>query len=378
MRKKILVCIDWFDPAFKAGGPVRSCVNLVEALSPNFDFYIYTGAVDLGGSEPLPGILTDRWVLHHSGAHVWYASNLSKSRPVIKKIFQEIEPCVIYLNSVFSKRFTIDVILEALKIGFGGKILLAARGMLKPSALAIKPVKKRIFLQLARIMRIHEKIQFHASNQEEADEIKSVFHSAIVIVIPNLPATIRQSPSFLSKHQGSLKIVLVGRIHPIKNVLYAIRLLHNLSGQIQLDIIGTMEEEYYWSQCVEIIDKLPDHIIVNWLGEINPGRLPQEIEKYHLFLLPTKGENYGHAIIEALSLGRPVLISDRTPWRNLSAMDAGWDCNLEKPEEFITALKKALSWDQEAFNDCCQQALNYAIRTIDTRQLIQQYQNLFN
>ena len=35
------------------------------------------------------------------------------------------------------------------------------------------------------------------------------------------------------------------------------------------------------------------------------------------FLLPTGGENFGHAIFEALSCGVPALISDRTPWRDL-------------------------------------------------------------
>ena len=32
--------IDWFDPAFKAGGPIRSCVNFVAQLHNEFDIYV--------------------------------------------------------------------------------------------------------------------------------------------------------------------------------------------------------------------------------------------------------------------------------------------------------------------------------------------------
>ena len=58
-----------------------------------------------------------------------------------------------------------------------------------------------------------------------------------------------------------------------------------------------------------------------------------------VFLLPTGGENFGHAIFEALSCGVPVLISDQTPWRGLEALKAGWDLPLARPEAFVAALR---------------------------------------
>lgn len=44
--------------------------------------------------------------------------------------------------------------------------------------------------------------------------------------------------------------------------------------------------------------------------------------------MPTFNENYGHAIVESFVAGLPVVISDRTPWRNLEKINAGWDIPL--------------------------------------------------
>ena len=48
----ILIFIDWYLPAYKAGGPVRSIANLVENLKNDFIFKIVTGDRDLGDTKP--------------------------------------------------------------------------------------------------------------------------------------------------------------------------------------------------------------------------------------------------------------------------------------------------------------------------------------
>jgi glycosyltransferase involved in cell wall biosynthesis len=58
-----------------------------------------------------------------------------------------------------------------------------------------------------------------------------------------------------------------------------------------------------------------------------------------LFFLPTAGENFGHAIFEALSTGAPVLISDQTPWRGLAASMAGWDLPLTDRAPWVEAIE---------------------------------------
>ena len=53
-----------------------------------------------------------------------------------------------------------------------------------------------------------------------------------------------------------------------------------------------------------------------------------------MYFLPTHGENFGHSIVEALSAGKPIIISNSTPWRDLRMQNIGWDIPLENEGQF--------------------------------------------
>jgi hypothetical protein len=59
-KKKILIYIDWFVPAFKAGGPVRSVENIVNRFADKFDFLIITSDRDLGDLKAFENIETNK------------------------------------------------------------------------------------------------------------------------------------------------------------------------------------------------------------------------------------------------------------------------------------------------------------------------------
>jgi glycosyltransferase involved in cell wall biosynthesis len=46
-----------------------------------------------------------------------------------------------------------------------------------------------------------------------------------------------------------------------------------------------------------------------------PDDVPGTFAQYDLFAFPSRGENFGHVVLESLSVGTPVLVSDRTPWK---------------------------------------------------------------
>jgi glycosyltransferase involved in cell wall biosynthesis len=377
-KKKLLICIDWFDPAYKAGGPVRSIVNLAGHLSTLFDIYIYTSNRDLRETKALENIIPDQWCKHATGANVFYASPANTGKKFVKKMLTDLTPASVYLNSVFSKNFTIDVIRAYRQIRSTAKLVLAPRGMLKPSALATKSVKKKLFLSLAKITGIHKSIHFHVTNGEEAREVKNIFGNCDTIVADNFPAAILSVPVYLEKIPGTIKLILIGRVHPIKNIDFLLSLLKDISGSVQLDIIGVLEDTVYWQQCQSVINELPAGIKVCLLGDMPHHLLTSILTAHHLFVLPTKGENFGHAIAESLSAGRPVLISDQTPWKDINFYKAGWDCSLLSREIFRTALSEAVLWNQQAFENYCQGALSYMRKHQVNNYLIQEYQQLFN
>ncbi len=90
------------------------------------------------------------------------------------------------------------------------------------------------------------------------------------------------------------------------------------------------------------------------------------------------GENYGHAIFEALTTGLPVLISDQTPWRNLEQMKVGWDIPLQMKEKFVDAITQAAGWDQQQYTEWSESAYTYAKEYILKQGALAKYRQLFS
>ena len=142
----------------------------------------------------------------------------------------------------------------------------------------------------------------------------------------------------------------MARIAEEKNTLYAIERLDGVKGQVRFDLYGTVYDEAYFERCKAAIARLPASVDVQWHGQ-----LPQEegagvLSKSHALFMPSVGENFGHALVEALSLGRPVLTSDRTPWKGLEHQQAGWDLPLGTPERYTAAIQTLVDMDQAAYD----------------------------
>jgi glycosyltransferase involved in cell wall biosynthesis len=77
-------------------------------------------------------------------------------------------------------------------------------------------------------------------------------------------------------------------------------------------------------------------------------------------LLPTRNENFGYVILEALLAGCPVILSDQTPWRDLDAKQAGWVVPLGDEAGFVRALDTLIQMDSADFHRRSTAAYHYA------------------
>jgi glycosyltransferase involved in cell wall biosynthesis len=66
-------------------------------------------------------------------------------------------------------------------------------------------------------------------------------------------------------------------------------------------------------------------------------------------------------IVEAWAAGCPVLVSDQTPWRQLTAQGLGWDVPLEH-EAWVSAIAACRDLDSEAHLEMRQRAREQARR----------------
>ena len=382
MKKRILLFTDWYDPGYKAGGPIRSCVNFAEYMKDDYDVYVFTGDRDLGDEIPYADIEADKWLNINNDLHLFYASPGYLNQKSILREIKEIMPDFIYLNSMFSKYFTVYPMMMKWQNRINSRVILAPRGMLRESALSFKPFKKRLFLQVLRILQIQKYISFHATDTVELNDIRRQFgnNSSITKIMeaPNFPGFQKEFTPPPAKEPGSLKMIFVGRIHPIKNLDLLLRCLQKVNANIELTVVGSIEDAAYKKQCDELIRHSPENITVRFEGDVPHHRLEEFLIAHHLFCLPTQGENFGHAIFEALAAGRPVLISNQTPWRGLLNARAGWDISLADSSSFVAAIEAFAAMNARELTEWCKGAWEYCHNYIEHSDIKEQYRQLFN
>lgn len=377
-KKSILVLVDWFAPGYKAGGPIQSCVNFAFSLKESFEIFVLTTDTDHGESTPYEGIPTGQWTSSlHPGFRVKYLPKATLNRDMLKKEMLELDPDYVYLNHMFSPLFVIYPLWLKYKGLFRGQVVLCPRGALYDSALSVKPWKKKPFMRLFQWLGMQRKIVFHATNQREKEAILRFYPQSTVRIADNLPKSDQPEFQTLPKTPGSLQCIFVARIHPIKNLLFLLTALENVKANVTLTVVGPMEDQAYWEQCRRKMEQLPPHVQASWLGPRRNDELMPLLRQHHLFSLPTTGENFGHSIFEAFLAGRPVLISDQTPWLGLAQQHTGWDLPLADPAAFTRALEEAAGWDQRQFDEWAQSAWQYARTFIQNPELQGQYLKLF-
>lgn len=346
-KRVILVFVRYYLPGYRAGGPVRSLSNLVRALESEYDFHVVCFDRDHGTDYPHPNVPVGQW--HRQGeATIRYSAPHELGFAFCKRMMLETRPDMIYLNSLFDRAFSMVPFL-ALGRGRGTPMLLTPRGELSPGALGLKAGRKRLFLSVSRAVGLYKGVHWHACSKPESDQIQKFFSPGDrrVFLASNLPELGEGGAQrHMTKQPGKLRIVLAARVAPMKNTLAAIRIAGKLPGTVELDLWGPLEDKVYWGTCQQQISLVPPNITVRYRGEVEYEKLHDLLQNYDVMLMPTLGENFGHAIIEALDAGLPVVISDRTPWRDLERHGIGADLPLDDEAAFLRALARYQAMDE--------------------------------
>lgn len=368
-KKKVLVFCDWFVPGFKAGGPIRSVFNIVEGLKKEVDFWVVTRDTDLGELEPYNDVESDRW-LKRDGYHVCYLSNRKRRITNLFKIIKETDCNVIYLNSLFSPEFALLPLLLVKLFKNDIRVVLAPRGMLGVGALNIKTRKKTIFLKFSRMIGFYRNVVWHASTPTEMNQIRDSFGTNInIFVARNMSSPYPEEIHSLVKRRHELKLIFLARVSIVKNLHLALDYLLKSANSVResevyFDIYGPLEEQVYWEDCQKIISEMPSNIHISYRGELPYPEVSGKLGQYHFLYLPTSTENYGHAIVESLIHGVPVIISDQTPWKDLCEHKAGWDIAVADEQKYQDVLRYCSEMGSQEYGQWVDGAREYAKRYI--------------
>lgn len=284
-----------------------------------------------------------------------YVSAISQVPKLVRTVINECDPQLLYLNSAVDPMLAICPLVLR-RLGYLGEcppVVVAPRGEFSPGALAIKRVKKTTYLHSVRPLGVYDDVTWHATSPNETVDIRKWWgEKAKILLAANMPPrdTLSVAVRRSAKQAGQLRLVFLSRIARKKNLLGALRILKDVSGSVIFDIYGSLEDASYFAECEKVMAELPANIAATYKGPVAPDSVISTLSNYDAFFLPTFGENFGHAILEALLAGCPVILSDQTPWRNLAARQAGFDCALDRPQQLLDAVEAFIPMNDGEFS----------------------------
>jgi glycosyltransferase involved in cell wall biosynthesis len=115
------------------------------------------------------------------------------------------------------------------------------------------------------------------------------------------------------------------RIDRMKGLDRANRIIELAGREVTLtwSVQGSVTDHNYLLEINEQLSHLPESVTVIRKDAFNPSASRDIFSRATAFVFPTLGENFGHVIAEALSVGCPVFVTANTPWTELIQCGGG-------------------------------------------------------
>lgn len=222
--------------------------------------------------------------------------------------------------------------------------VVTPRGMLDAWALHHHRWRKRLVGWLFEHRHLRRAFCLRATSSMEVGHIRAFGLRNPIAVVPNGT----ELPNGVSFAKGRRPTVLsLGRLHPKKGLdvlLRAWKEVENQRADWRLRIVGPDESGHRAE--LERLAKRLGLARVEFSGAVYASGKWRVLAEADLFVLPTRSENFGMVVAEALACGTPALVSRGAPWESVERLGCGWWVDLEA-SSFARALLEATALDRE-------------------------------
>lgn len=339
-----------FYPAIFYGGPISSTWDLSKKLGEkNIEVYVSTTNAD--GNKRIKDIDTKEHIKQAENVFVrYYHEQLINifSFSFLFGIFSDIKKSdVVYIQYLFHYTVLFSLLFS---VFLGKKIILCPRGSFSSFTLSNKRSwLKRLWLFLF-ISPLKNKIIWQASSYLEKEDILFYFPKVDVKIIPDgIDVDSFSNSNKIDKKELLKKytnkdfknvsdvIFSMGRLHKIKRfdvLIDAFKLYLDENKNEKLLIAGADDgvRNALENQIKEL--KLEDSVFM--IGLVNFSQKKELLSNCSFFSLSSDFESFGIVVSEALACGVPVVVSDKTSWKNIERNNCGIFVKNQK-EDFCTA-----------------------------------------
>jgi glycosyltransferase involved in cell wall biosynthesis len=318
----LLVISACFPPAWSWGGPVRSIWNVCRGLRlAGARVRVVTTDADLHGTLdveprreeagiPITTCRIPRWG-GRAAARFGFAPGLGRA---LAEELPTAELSVVqgpwtYLLALAGRR------CRAARVPY----VICPRGALERLSLSEKSAKKRVYMTLVERRAIAGAAAIQFASEMERERSLAAVRGRPSFVCENaveVAATVEPDPAGLRAELGVAAdeplLGLSGRVHPRKGFEVIVAALARSRRPLHLVSFGS-DEGGHRARIEALARRVGVASRLHFLGALAGERLQQAYASVDLLVMPSVGESFGNAALEALGQGTEALVSDRVP-----------------------------------------------------------------
>lgn len=314
-----------FYPATYWGGPIFSVYSLCNALAKFPDVSLKVLTTDTAGPSRNDSVPVASFPMHYSEGyevyfcHRWWAASIAPG------MFLRLWPMirwadVVHLTAVYSPP-TIPTLLICRLLG--KPVVWSPRGALQRWEGATKLLAKNTWELVCNMLIRSGRCFLHVTGEAEAVDSVERISKAIVKLIPNGVDIAETPQNRVWLPEGKLRLLYIGRLHPIKGIENLLRALKILAAEsFTLEIYGSGDDAYSLSLSNLVHELGLDHC-VSFRGHVDGEKKKNAFINADVCVVPSYTENFGMVVAEALAHGVPVIASKGTPWEKIERHDCG-------------------------------------------------------
>jgi glycosyltransferase involved in cell wall biosynthesis len=221
--------------------------------------------------------------------------------------------------------------------------------MLSPWSLSRSRALKKVLWVLKEARSFREASLVHATSALEETELRVLGLGAPIAVVSNGVdtegeyAASRVADARSSVDSGARRrILFLSRLHPKKGLDLLQQAWSTLPPNLAVELVIAGHGEAGAISAVEHWTASQAGPPARYVGLLVGDEKVKALASAFLLVLPSRSENYGMAVAEALAAGTPVITTTATPWMDLADRGCGW--TIEPTLEALTeTLSRALA-----------------------------------